>query len=91
MLVQWQSSSLQNCLWGFESLTPCHPSGKRHDPEDPNYAVDLEKYVFNKKEVKNVVMEYVVKSVLSDADNLVVEYAERIKGDELRDVDESDI
>ena len=64
---------------------------KRHDPEDPNYAVDLEKYVFNKKEVKNVVMEYVVKSVLSDADNLVVEYAERIKGDELRDVDESDI
>ena len=35
VLVQWQSSSLQNCLWGFESLTPCHPRGKRHDSEDP--------------------------------------------------------
>ena len=28
---------------------------------------------------------------ISDVDNLVVEYAERINGDELRDVDESDI
>ena len=64
---------------------------KRHNPEDPNYAVDLEKYVFNKKEVKKTVMDYVVKSVLSDVDNLVVEYAERINGDELRYVDESDI
>ena len=28
VLVQWQSSSLQNCLWGFESLTPCHKDGR---------------------------------------------------------------
>ena len=46
--------------------------------ESTNYEVDLEKYVFSKKDVKDVVRQYVANKVLPKASELVAQYAEVI-------------
>ena len=46
--------------------------------ETTNYEVDLEKYVFSKKDAKDVVRQYVANKVLPKAGELVAQYAEVI-------------
>ena len=46
--------------------------------ESTNYEVDLEKYVFSKKDVKDTVRRYVVGKVLPDAARLISDYTDVI-------------
>ena len=53
--------------------------------EDPNYSVELEKYIFSRKGIKDVVMTYVRDQVLPNADKLIASYATMIEGNHLKD------
>lgn len=51
---------------------------KTHKVSEPNYEINLEKYVFSKKEVKDVVRQYATQKILPNAAELVAQYAEVI-------------
>lgn len=47
--------------------------------EDPNYATEWDKYVFNRKDVKNLVYNLVKDRLLPGAEKAIKHYAEKIK------------
>ena len=53
--------------------------------ERPTYAAEFEKYVFNRKDVRNLVKEYVNDNVLPKAGDLISHYSALIEGDHLKD------
>ena len=53
--------------------------------ERPTYAAEFEKYVFNRKDVRNLVKEYVNDNVLPKAGDLISRYSVLIEGDHLKD------
>ena len=58
---------------------------KNYELENPNYAAEFEKYVFGKKNVRDLVKAYVRDSVLPNATELITKYAAMIEGDHLKD------
>ena len=57
-----------------------------HSDNDPDYEIKLEKYIFNRKDVKEYIKQYVTNNILNDEtrNNSIQYYAANIKGDELK-------
>ena len=57
-----------------------------HSDNDPDYEIKLEKYIFNRKDVKEYIKQYVTSIILNDEarNNTIQYYAANIKGDELK-------
>ena len=57
-----------------------------HSDNDPDYEIKLEKYIFNRKDVKEYIKQYVTSIILNDEarNNTIQYYAANIKGYELK-------
>ena len=59
--------------------------GEEYRENCPNYEAELDKYVFSRKSVKDLVSRYVGNIVLPQAETLIKAYASKIDGDHLSD------